>query len=166
MNKVLVGAAICACLLAPSVAKAAPSLLVTGAGASSVSGQVVVNARATGPAVGSFVPVAPATGFIQVRGSSYGDLGGTVTCIGLAGPNAAIVSGNLSTPVVSGGFTYPNFSLLVVSPNPQIRSWISFFPDNLSGLFPCGTSLFFTFGVPSLPNDFVVNGRFTILGAG
>lgn len=166
MKKVLIGAAICVCLLAPSVAKAAPSLLVTGAGASSTSGHVVVNARATGPAVGSFVPVAPATGFVQVRGSSYGDLGGSVTCIGVAGPNAAIVSGNLSTPFVSGGFTYSNFSLLVVSPNPQIRSWISFSPDNLSALFPCGTSLFFTFGVPSLPNDFVVNGRFTILGAG
>jgi hypothetical protein len=166
MKKVLVVGAICVFLLAPSIAKAAPSLLVTGAGASSISGHVVVNARATGPAVGSFVPVAPATGFIQVRGSSYGDLGGSVTCIGLAGPNAAIVSGNLSTPFVSGGFTYPNFSLIVVSPNPQIRSWINFGPNNLSTQFPCATSLFFTFDIPSLPNDFVVNGRFTILGAG
>jgi hypothetical protein len=166
MKKILVMASICACLLAPSGAKATPSLLVTGAGASNTSGNVLINARATGNAVGSFIPVAPATGLIRVRGSFYGDLNGSVTCIGVAGPNAAIVSGNLSTPFVSGGFTFPNFSLLVVSPNPQIRSWINFLPDNLSTLFPCGTSLFFAFGIPSLPNDFVVSGRFTILGAG
>jgi hypothetical protein len=166
MRKVLIAATLCACVLAPSVATAAPSLMVVGAGASSTSGHVVVNGRATGPAGGPFVPVAPATGSIHVRGSFYGDLTGTVTCIGLAGPNAAIVSGNLSTPFVSGGFIFPNFSLLVISPNPQIRSWISFLPDNLSALFPCGTSLFFASGVPSLPNDFVVTGRFTILGAG
>lgn len=166
MRKVLIVATLCACLLVPSVATAAPTLAVVGAGASSTSGQVVVNARATAAAAGSFLPVAPATGSIHVRGSVYGDLSGAVTCIGVAGPNAAIVSGNLSTPFVSGGFTFPNFSLLVVSPNPQIRSWISFLPDNLSALFPCGTALFFTFGIPSLPNDFVVNGRFTILGAG
>jgi hypothetical protein len=165
MKKVLLGATLSMCLFVPSVAKAAP-LLVTGAGASTTSGQVVVNARATGAAVGPFIPVAPAAGFVHVRGSAYGDLSGSVTCIGVAGPNAAIVSGNLSTPFVSGGFTYPNFSLLVVSPNPQIRSWIEFGPNVLSGALPCGTSLFFTFGIPNLPSDFVVSGRFTILGAG
>ncbi len=161
----LVAAVVCGSLAAAGTAGAMPSLLVTGAGASTTSGHVVVTARATGPAEGSFIPVAPATGFVRVLGSFFGDLSGSVTCIGVGGPNAAIVSGNLDTPVVSGGFTYRNFSLLVVSRNPQIQSWISFFPDNLTGLGPCGTSLFFAFGVPNLPNDFVVSGQFVILGA-
>jgi hypothetical protein len=165
MKKAFLGVAVCVCLLVPSVSAAAPSLLVTGAGASTTSGHVVVNARATGAAVGPFIPVAPATGSVRVRGSFFGDLSGSVTCIGLAGPNAAVVSGNLDTPFTSGGFTFANFSLLLITTNAQLRSWISFAPNNLGAAFPCGTSLFFTFGVPNLPNDFVVNGRFTILGA-
>jgi hypothetical protein len=164
MKKVLVAAA-CACFLAPSVAKAAPSLLVTGAGASATSGQVVINAHATGPIAGPFIPVAPATGFIRVRGSFYGDVTGSVTCIGLADPNAAIVSGTLSTPFVSGGFSYPNFSFLVATATPQHPSWITLFADDIGVGFlgPCGNSLFFAAGVPDLPSDLVVNGNFQIL---
>lgn len=166
MKKLLLfGAVLCGGVLATSSAKATPPLLVVGAGGSTVSGHVVVNARATGQATGEFIPVAPAVGSLRVRGSWLGDLSGSVTCIGLAGPNAAIVSGNLDTPFVSGGFTLPNFSLIVVGGHDVIRPWIEILPDSLAGLFPCGTSLFFSAGIPDLPNDVVVNGQFLILGA-
>jgi hypothetical protein len=149
--------------VAAATATASRSLFVAGAGASSVSGQVVVGARATGPAVpGPFFPVAPAVGFVSARGSSFGDLTGTVTCIGVAqGGRAAIVSGNLATPFVSGGFTYPNFSLLISA--GATAAWIEILPDNLEGLGPCGTSLFFAAGIPSLPSDTLLSGRFVII---
>jgi hypothetical protein len=161
----LVSAIVCALVgTTASPAAARTSVFVTGAGASAVSGQVVVHAIATGPLVdGPFGAVAPAVGFVRTPGSSFDDLSGTVTCIGIAqGGRAAIVSGNLATPFVSGGFTYPNFSL-IVSAGATVP-WIEIFPDNLDGdgLGPCGTSLFFSFFIPLLPEDELVRGHFAI----
>jgi len=76
------------------------------------------------------------------------------------GGRAAIVSGNLDMPFVSGGFTYANFSLLVSA--GATVPWIQILPDNLEGLGPCGTSLFFAAGIPSLPDDALVRGQFAI----
>lgn len=160
----LVSAVMCALVgVAASPAAARTSVFVAGTGASAVSGQVVVGAIATGPLVdGPFGEVAPAVGFVRTAGSSFfGDLSGTVTCIGIEqGGRAAIVSGNLATPYVSGGFTYANFSL-IVSAGATVP-WIEIFPDNLDGLGPCGTSLFFAVGIPSLPGDALVRGQFAI----
>src|SRR5215208_3342480 len=81
----LVSAVMCALVgVAASPAAARTSVFVAGTGASAVSGQVVVGAIATGPLVdGPFGAVAPAVGFVRTTNSSFGDLSGTVTCIGM-----------------------------------------------------------------------------------
>jgi hypothetical protein len=165
MKKFFVGAVVCASFFAASIANAAPSLLVTGAGASTSLGHVVVNARATGPATGA-PPVFPAVGFMRAS-DLFGDLRGSVTCIGLLAPSAVIVSGNLDTPFVAGGFAYPNFSLIMFLGGDVSSNWIRLFVDNLSLLpnAPCGESLFFLAGLPDLANDHVVKGNFQILRA-
>src|SRR3989442_11117735 len=96
-----------------STASAGSTLRVSGAGASSTSGFIVINARATAPLSGPFIPVAPAVGFIRAQGTFNGDFRGSVTCMASPGGGTALVSGILDTPFVSGGFTYPNFSLIV-----------------------------------------------------
>jgi hypothetical protein len=156
-------------LAAAASAGADQPLLVTGAGASATSGHVVVHARATGPATGTGIPVAPADGFLRTRGSSAGDLTGSVTCIGVLFPGRAIVSGTLDTPVVSGGFTFPHFSL-IVGDGGEGDSWIALFVTNLAGLGgvdSCGTSLFFSAGLlepETFPQLVVSRGDFQILG--
>jgi hypothetical protein len=161
----LVGALVCgSALVAASPAKATRALFVAGFGASTTSGDVAIYARAIGPAVGEGIPVAPAVGFLRASDTSLGDLSGSVSCIGLASPRAAIVSGDLVTPVVSNGVTYSNFSLIVVLGGNGVPPWIELLPDNLAGLGPCGTSLFAAAGIPDLPNDVLVEGRFFIFG--
>ena len=159
----LLGVLVCGIVLVgASTAVASPALLVTGAGASTTSGLIQVNARATGPAIGPFIPVAPAIGFIHSAGS-WGDVRGSVTCIASLGPEAAIVSGDLDMPISSGGFTFPNFSLIVVRGGNGVPPWIHFFVDNLTGLGDCAQSLIFAAGIPDLPNDVVVKGHFLVL---
>src|SRR5215217_3934815 len=98
----LVGALMCAMIgVAASAATASIPLRVTGAGASTTSGQVVVNARATGPTAGPFFPVAPAVGFLRAPDSYFGNLSGRVTCMSVWLPGFAVsVSGTLDTPLV------------------------------------------------------------------
>jgi hypothetical protein len=160
----LLAAVVCGSLVAAGTSNATPSLLVAGAGASTASGHVVINARAIGPATGS-PPVFPAVGFLRARNSRFGDLSGSVTCIGLFTPSAVIVSGHLDTPVVSGGFTFPDFSLIVFSGGNDSPDWIRLFVGDLSSVpnAPCAESLFFLAGLPDLPNDHLVNGHFQIL---
>src|SRR5215213_4505065 len=113
MRKLVVAAAVfCVGLCgAASTANASMPLTVKGKGASAVSGRLIVDARATGPATGS-PAVAPAVGSFGVTDSFWGDISGSVTCIGFLF-DGAVVSGNLDTPVVSGGFSYANFTLVM-----------------------------------------------------
>jgi hypothetical protein len=156
-------------LAAAASAGADRPLLVTGAGASATSGHVVVHARAIGPATGTGIPVSPAAGSLRARGSFWGDLNGSVTCIGMLFPGTVIVSGTLDTPIVSGGFTFPHFSL-IVGDGGQGDSWIALFVTNLAGhggVDSCGTSLFFSAGLlePETFAQLVVSkGDFQILG--
>lgn len=158
--------------IAASAATAGVPLMVTGAGASSGSGQVVVNARATGPATGEFFPVAPAVGFLrapEVPGFPDGthDLSGKVTCIGLwPGVHAVAVSGDLATPVVQNGVVYPNFTLLVWA-SATGRNAIQVWADRLLPSSSCGTDLFFSAGqedpeVVALSR--LLRGHFNIMG--
>jgi hypothetical protein len=162
--------AVASTLVVASPAGAGPPLMVTGAGSSATSGHVVVNARATGPSAGTGIPVWPADGSIQAKGSFWGDLRGSVTCIGLLFPGRAIVSGTLATPIVSGGFAFPNFSLVVDENSSGPGSWIALYVTNLSamgGLEGCGTSLFFDAALTmpdALPFVLVNKGGFQILG--
>jgi hypothetical protein len=65
-----------------------------------------------------------------------------VTCIGLLNPHAAIVSGDLDTPITTEIGTLRNFSIIVVTGGDVIPDWILLGPDNLAaGLGPCGTEL-------------------------
>jgi hypothetical protein len=120
--------------VAASAAMARTPLLVTGAGASTTSGQVVVSARATGPTLGSLPSVAPATGFLRAPGvspqistiSGTVNLSGRVTCIGVRLQDAVAVSGTLDTPIVSaGGFVWRNFTLLINNDPSMGRGWRS-----------------------------------------
>jgi hypothetical protein len=162
--------AVASVLVVAAPAGADPPLIVTGAGASATSGHVVVHARATGPATGTGIPVWPAEGSIRVRGSSWGDLTGSVSCVGLLFQGRAIVSGTLDTPIVSGGFTFPNFSLVVDDGGAGPGSWIGLFITNLAflgGPEECGASLFFSASLTlpeALPNILVTKGDFHILG--
>lgn len=166
--------AVCACVLVVAApAGADPPLMVTGAGSSATSGHVAVNARATGPSAGTGIPVWPADGAIRVKGSFWSDLRGSVTCIGLLFPGRAIVSGTLDTPVVSGSFTFPHFSLVVDDSGSGRNSWIGLFVANLDllggGPEECGASLFFSASLmlpEALPNLLVTKGGFHILGDG
>jgi hypothetical protein len=54
-------------------------------------------------------------------------------------------------------------SIIVLGGN-GVPPWIELLPDNLEGLGPCGTSLFAAAGIPDLPNDVLVEGRFFIFG--
>src|SRR5688572_24846251 len=160
-------------LVVASPAGADPPLMVTGAGSSATSGHVVVNARATGPSAGTGIPVWPADGSIRTKGAFWGDLRGSVTCIGLLFPGRAIVSGTLTTPIVSGGFAFPNFSLVVDESSSGPGSWIALFVTNLAllggGPQECGASLFFSASLmlpEALPNILVTKGDFHILGDG
>jgi hypothetical protein len=170
MRKFFVAAVACGSVLALAApAGADPPLMVNGAGSSAVSGHVVVNARATGPASGTGIPVWPAEGMLRVRGSN-GDLQGSVTCIGLLFPGRAIVSGTLDTPVVSGGFTFPHFSLVVDENSAGPGSWIGLFVTDLAalgGTGQCGAPLFFSASLmmpEALPNVLVTKGDFQIHG--
>jgi hypothetical protein len=144
-------------------AAAASVLLVTGAGTSTTSGHIVVTARAVEPATGD-PAVSPAVGFFRDSDSAFGALSGAVACIGSLNPNAIVVSGNLETPVVSEGFTYPSFSLLIGRATNGEPDWVRLFIDDLS-LMPsdCGTSLFFAAGVPDFSADALVTGHFAIV---
>src|SRR6476646_4956850 len=74
---------------------------VDGSVSSGDMGSLVVSARGDETA---------ADGFVRVRGSFFGDLGGQVTCIGsLPELPAVTVGGLLDTPVSLGGFTWPFF---------------------------------------------------------
>lgn len=168
MKAFVVSIAMCACVLGVAApAGADPPLMVVGAGSSAISGHVVVNARATGPLSGG---VAPADGTFRAQRPSGEDLSGTVTCIGLLFPGRAVVSGTLDTPVVSGGFTFPHFSLVVDDSGSGRDSWIGLFVTNLSamgGLEDCGTLLFFDAALTmpeALPFVLVRKGSFQILG--
>jgi hypothetical protein len=162
--------AVASTLVVASPAGADPPLMVTGAGSSAISGHVVVHAHATGPATDTGIRVWPANGSISVRGSSSGDIDGSVSCIGLLFPGRAIVSGTLDAPVVSGGSTFPHFSLVVEESASGPGSWIGLFITNLAALGgpgECGAPLFFSASLTlpeALPNILVTKGRFHILG--
>ena len=171
MKKFFVTALACGSVLALAApAGADPPLMVTGAGSSATSGHVVLNARATGASTGTGIPVWPAEGSIRAKGSFWGDLRGSVTCIGLLFPGRAIVSGTLDTPIVSGGFTFPNFSLIVDENSSGPGSWIALYVTNLSALGgpdECASSLFFDAALTmpeALPFVLVNKGDFQILG--
>ena len=157
-------------LVVVSPAGADPPLMVTGAGSSAASGHVVVHARTTGPATGAGIRVWPANGSILARGSFWGDISGSVSCIGLLFPGRAIVSGTLDTPIVSGGFTFPHFSLVVDESGSGPGSWIGLFITDLAavgGPEECGAPLFFSASLTlpeALPNILVTKGNFQILG--
>src|SRR5438105_14766686 len=91
---VMLGVTVAMLAAAGSAPASAPFLQVNGAGYTSKAGHVVINARTTGP-LGELT--APATGFVKIAGSIYGDLTGSVACVGTlgSGPSAA-VSGTLN----------------------------------------------------------------------
>ena len=177
----LVSALMCAILgVAASGGNASARLLVAGAGASPVSGHVVLNARASGPLVGTLSPVAPAVGFLRapevipVFGPSNltgtRDLSGTVTCIGLLpGQPAVAVSGDLDTPVVSQFGIFTNFTVLLSGFEPAGLGSIQVWINELLPFSHCGTDLFFAAG-QELPEvvavSRVVKGHFAINGIG
>jgi hypothetical protein len=157
----LVSALTCASIgAAASTATASQSLLVTGAGASKASGQVVVHARATQPLVGSGVPgvlppsqSVPVVGFLRAPdarspgGAGSFNFNGRVTCVvDWLGPAAAAASGTLDTPLVSNGVTYAGFTLTVRDFGTV--EYIEVWPNRLSDPFfgsMCGIEFFFIY---------------------
>lgn len=171
----LVGVLICAIVgVAGSAATASAPLLVTGAGASPVSGHVVLNARATGPGTAQPFSVFPAVGFLRApkvvpffgpsNVSGAVDLSGTVTCIGVWLPGAVSVSGTLDKPVSGAN----NFTVLLRGSSATGRGSIQVWAlPQLPSFDPCGTLLFFIAG-EELPEvraaSLVVQGHFTVVG--
>jgi hypothetical protein len=122
--------------------------MVSGAGYTTFTGLVVLNARTTGAP--DQYGTAPATGFIRVSSSWYfgAAFTGTVTCIGSLGPGIA-VSGVLSTPYAADGYVSPNFTFLLQRFS-AVPPWYAFFVDTLAGqLAPnCGADIFLSSGLP------------------
>lgn len=169
------------CVIVGTAASTATStpLLVSGAGASAVSGEVVLNARATGPGTPPLFPVYPAVGFLRAPAvvpyfgpsgvSGTVDLSGRVTCIGVwTGLRAVSVSGTLNTPIFAPGGIVHNFTVLLVGSSQagrgSIQAWAL---GQLSPFDPCGTLLFFSAGqelADVRANSLVSQGHFNIMG--
>jgi hypothetical protein len=169
----LLSALVCAIVgVAASAALGAP-LLVTGAGFSAQSGQLVVNARGIGPTPQWSFESTPAVGFLRAPAvpaypSGTLDLSGRVTCIAGWLPNAVAVSGTLDTPLVYGDFTTRNFSLLIQGSGRAPWLWVT--PSILgpsTGAGPCGMTLFFLAGLDltyQLPEYHLRTGHILIAG--
>lgn len=136
----------CAALVLASQAAAATPRMVTGAGYTTFTGLVVLNARATG-APNQF-DTAPATGFIRVSSSWYfgASFTGRVTCIGSLGPGIA-VSGVLDEPYVADGYVYPNFTFLLQRFS-AVPNWVAFSVGGFASAPYCGAELFLAAGLP------------------
>src|SRR2546425_2693597 len=94
---------------------------VSGAGGTGSVPLVQLNARATGDA--ALGDPLPATGTFHAKGTPWGDLSGGVTCMGFISPSTFVVSGTLDNAVSSGGFTSPNFVLLMAADGSNV-TWI------------------------------------------
>jgi hypothetical protein len=96
------------------------------------------------------------------------NLSGRVTCIAGWTPNAVAVSGTLDRPLVSGGFTFYNFSLLIQGSGSTPWIWVTptiLGPSTGAGL--CGMTLFFLAGLPEtyqLPEYHLTKGHIVIAG--
>jgi hypothetical protein len=106
-------------------------------------------------------PIA-ADGFVRVRGSFFGDLGGQVACIGsLPELPAVVVGGMLDTPVSLGGSTWPFFYVRIAGDkSPTTREFASVKVSTIP-LPDCGLPLLFEAGWPS-EGALVTRGNFTI----
>jgi hypothetical protein len=142
---VLLAVSFAALVMASSAAAATPSM-VTGAGYTTFTGLVVLNARTTG-APDQF-GTAPATGFIRVSSSWYfgASFTGRVTCIGSLGPGIA-VSGILDEPYVADGYVYPNFTFLLQRFS-AVPNWYAFFVGGFASAPQCGAEIFLAAGLP------------------
>jgi hypothetical protein len=168
----LLSALMCAIVSVAASAAASAPLLVTGAGFSAQSGQIVVHARGIGSTPPGFFDINPAVGFLRasdVRGFASGilDLSGRVTCISVEA-NGVTVSGTLDTPLLAGDVTSPNFSLLIAGSGSTPWIWVT--PSILgpsTGAGPCGATLWFLAGLETtylLPEYHVTRGHIIIAG--
>jgi hypothetical protein len=167
----LLGASLCSLVTVAPSAAARPTPLVAGAGYSTVTGPIVVNARATEPIDWTgFHDNLSAVGFVRApkvfdfAGGTL-DLSGTVTCMGFVTTDWVAVSGTLDTPLPGG--TVSNFSLLAKLGGIS-APWIWITPTLLnSGSGPCGTQLFFLAGLETtfeLPEYHLTRGNLVING--
>jgi len=168
----LLSALMCAIICVAASAAASVPLLVTGAGFSAQSGQIIVHARGIGPTPQGFFETTPAVGFLRapdVRGFESGslDLSGRVTCISVEA-NGVAVSGNLDRPLFAGDVTLPNFTLLIAGSGSTPWIWVT--PSILgpsTGAGPCGATLWFLAGLETtflLPEYHLTRGHISIAG--
>jgi len=168
----LLGALVCTIVGVTASAAVSAPLLVTGAGFSAQSGQIVVYAGGTGPTPQGFFDTTPAVGFLRapdVRGFASGilDLSGRVTCIS-AEANGVTVSGTLDTPLLAGDLTFPNFSLLIAGSGSKPWIWVTpTFLGPSTGAGPCGATLWFLAGLETtflLPEYHLTRGHIIMIG--
>jgi hypothetical protein len=141
-----------------SPAAAGTAGIITGAGSTASGGFVELNARLLAPVSGL---TAPAAGSFRSSGTGFGDLTGTVTCVGMLNPTTAAVSGVLDEPVTSGSFTYPNFVVTLELDSPIADALILV---SIGGGIPpdCGVPLFFMSPPWYLVAEPLATGHFTI----
>jgi hypothetical protein len=145
-------AAVAGALVAASPAFA-DATKVEGSGSSADMGSLVLSARGD--------PTA-ADGFVRVRGSFFGDLGGQVTCIGsLPALPAVVVGGMLDSPVSLGGSTWPFFYVRIAGQKSPTTSEFASVTISTIPLPDCGLPLLFDAGWPS-EGVLVTRGNFTI----
>jgi hypothetical protein len=149
----LVAAAAVAGAMVAAVPAFADATKVSGSGSSPDMESLVLSAR--GDQNG-------ADGFVRVRGSFFGDLGGQVTCIAsLPELPAVTVGGMLDSPVSLGGSTWPFFYVRIAGEkSPTTREFASVTVSTIP-LPDCGLPLLFEAGWPS-EGALVTRGNFTI----
>jgi len=145
-------AAVAGALVAASPAFA-DATKVDGSVSSGDMGSLVVSARGDETA---------ADGFVRVRGSFFGDLGGQVTCIGsLPELPAVTVGGLLDTPVSLDGLTWPFFYVRVAGQKSPTTGQFASVTVSTIPLPDCGLPLLFEAGWPS-QGALVTRGNLTI----
>lgn len=153
VHRTLVAAAAVAGALVAASSAFADATKVEGSGSSADMESLVLSARGDETA---------ANGFVRVRGSFFGDLGGQVTCIGsLPELPAVAVGGTLDSPVSFGGSTWPFFYVRIAGDkSPTTREFASVKVSTIP-LPDCGLPLLFEAGWPS-EGALVTRGNFTI----
>jgi hypothetical protein len=126
-------------LCAAGLAAAADGLHLAGAVSTSGGVFVQLNARMN-PAGGN---QAPATGGFRASGTPWGEMSGTVTCVGSASPNQISIGGRLDSVLTIGGVTAPDFVLLLTTDGREVTNLVVT-PADLTLLPDCGLPLFFS----------------------